>query len=219
MYQNCGMKKYFFPVSTLLIFIFSVIGFSDNLFTDVGQKSNSDPKFIIHGLFCFAWIIILVIQSNFIRKGNIKAHVKLGVAGMVAAAGVFVTTVYIFVVVYKGWDVMPYYVKSNRIFMPLFGIWVWLGYRYRRRPVLHKRFMYIGTLYMLGPILDRAIGNFYLEKFVSEFVMYDIVVKVVWGLFFIFLFIYDWKTLRKLHPVSLAGAALFCTTWVVAIYA
>jgi hypothetical protein len=212
------MKKYFFPVASILILIFSVIGFSDNLFTDVTQKSNSDPKFIIHGLFCFAWIIILVIQTNFIRKGNIKAHMKLGVAGMVAAAGVFITTVYIFVVIYKGWDTMPYYVKSNRIFMPLFGVWVWLGYRNRRKPILHKRFMYIATLYMLGPILDRAIDLFYLDKIFSEFFLYDVIVKVIWGLFFIFLFIYDWKTLRKVHLLSIIGAALFVVTWLIAIY-
>ena len=66
------MKKYFFQVASILILIFYIIGFSDNLFTDVRQKSNSDPKFIIHGLFCFAWIVILVIQTNFISNGNIK---------------------------------------------------------------------------------------------------------------------------------------------------
>lgn len=212
------MKKYFFSVASILILIFSVIGFSDNLFTDVGQKSNSDPKFIIHGLFCFAWIIILVIQANFIRKRNIKAHMKLGIAGMVAAAGVFLTTLYIFVVIYKGWDVMPYYVKSNRIFMPLFGIWVWLGYRYRKKPILHKRYMYIGTLYMLGPILDRAIDHFYLDTIVSEDVMYDIIVKIIWSLFFIFLFIYDRVTLKKVHFLSMLGFGLFILTWLVAIY-
>ena len=212
------MKKYFFQVASILILIFSIIGFSDNLFTDVGQKSNSDPKFIIHGLFCFAWIVILVIQTNFISNGNIKAHMKLGIAGMIAAAGVFITTVYIFVVIYKGWDAMPYFVKSNRIFMLLFGVWVWLGYRNRKKPVLHKRFMYIATLFMLGPILDRAINHFYLQNIFSEFVLYDVIVKVLWFLFFIFLFIYDWKMLRKVHTLSLIGAALFVVTWVIAIY-
>ncbi len=212
------MKKYFFQVASILILFFSIVGFSDNLFTDVGQKSNSDPKFIIHGLFCFAWIIILVIQTNFIRKGNIKAHMKLGLAGMVAAAGVFITTLYIFVVIYKGWDAMPYYVKSNRIFMPLFGIFVFLGYHNRKTAVLHKRFMYIATLFMLGPILDRAIEHFYLEKIFSEDVLYDVVVKVIWSLFFIFLFIYDWIVLRKVHFLSLLGLGLFVVTWLVAIY-
>ncbi|MBK8521079.1 MAG: hypothetical protein IPL54_09400 [Chitinophagaceae bacterium] len=76
----------------------------------------------------------------------------------------------------------------------------------------------MATLYMLGPILDRAINHFYLQKVVSEFVLYDVIVKVLWFLFFIFLFIYDWKTVRKVHPLSVIGATLFVITWVIAVY-
>ncbi len=78
--------------------------------------------------------------------------------------------------------------------------------------------MFIATLYMLGPILDRAIDHFYLEYLFSDEVIYNVVVKVIWGLFFLFLFIYDWKVLKKVHPLSLTGAALFCITWIIAIY-
>ena len=53
-------KNYFFWASFFLLFL-SVFAFSDNLFYDVKQESNSDPKFIIHGLFFLAWFIILVI--------------------------------------------------------------------------------------------------------------------------------------------------------------
>ncbi len=82
--------------------LMSVVAFSDNLLTDEGQKSNSNPKFIIHGLFCLAWFIMLVVQSGFIRSKNYKAHIRWGVAGMLMALGVFLSSVYIFVVIYKG---------------------------------------------------------------------------------------------------------------------
>ena len=95
------MKKYYFFVVSIILLVLSFIGFSDNLITDVGQESNSDPKFIIHGLFCFAWFIILVIQTNFIKKGNYKAHMTYGIAGLLAALGVFITTLYIFIVIYN----------------------------------------------------------------------------------------------------------------------
>jgi hypothetical protein len=36
--------RYFSIVSTLLLLL-SIVAFSDNLFTDVGQPSNRDPKF------------------------------------------------------------------------------------------------------------------------------------------------------------------------------
>jgi len=131
--------------------LMSVVAFSDNLITNVGQKSNSDPKFIIHGLFCFAWFIMLVVQSGFIRSKNYKSHIRWGVAGMIMALGVFISSVYIFVVVFKGWDVMRSFVKANRMLMFSFAICIWLAYRYRKKPILHKRFIQVGTFYIIGP--------------------------------------------------------------------
>jgi hypothetical protein len=199
-------KNYFFVASTLLL-ILSLIAFSDNLITDVGQESNSDPKFIIHGLFCLAWFIILVIQTNYIKKGDYKSHIKLGVAGMTAAIGVFATTVYIFVVIYKGWDAMPYYVKANRFFMPSFALMVWLGYINRKKPDIHKRLMYVGTLYMLLPILDRV--NFFMDALTFD--------AIVWNSFWISLLIYDWITLRKIHRISWIGYVWFYIIWAISI--
>jgi hypothetical protein len=107
------MRKYYFQTASLFLLVLSIIAFSDNLITDVGQKSNSDPKFIIHGLIMFAWFIIFAIQANFIRKGNYAAHIKWGIAGMITAIGVFLSTVYVFVAVYKGWESMPFFCKGQ----------------------------------------------------------------------------------------------------------
>ncbi|MBK6912663.1 MAG: hypothetical protein IPH11_02935 [Ignavibacteriales bacterium] len=83
---------------------------------------------------------------------------------MVVAIGVLLTTVYIFLVVYNGWNVMPINAKVNRFFMPSYALLVWLGYMNRKKPNKHKRFMYVGTLYMLGPILDRALDHTYISR-------------------------------------------------------
>lgn len=91
------MKKYYFFIVSIFLLLLSLIAFSDNLITDIGQESNSDPKFLIHGLILFAWFIIVVVQSNFIRKGDYKANMKWGIAGMAVAMGVFVSIVYVFI--------------------------------------------------------------------------------------------------------------------------
>lgn len=204
------MRKYYFLIANILLLLLSVIGFSDNLFTNVTQKSNSDPKFIIHGLFCFAWFIILIIQTNFIRSGNYKAHMKLGISGVVAAVGVTLTILYIFVVVYKGWDAMFFIVKANRFFLPTYALFVWLGYKNRETAIKHKRYMYIGTLFMLAPILDRAANHFPMSA--------DIFVALVWNMFFLTLFIYDWITLRRIHPISYLSFIWFYVVWIIAIF-
>ncbi len=204
------MKKYYFQTVSIFLLILSLIAFSDNLITDVRQESNSDPKFIIHGLFMFAWFIIFVIQANFIRKGNYAAHIKWGVAGMITAIGVFVSTVYVFVAIYKGWDAMPYFAKANRFFMLSFAVLVVFGYLYRKNGARHKRFIYMASLLILEPILSRVTGNLYIEN-VEGFI------AIVWNGLFISLFVYDWLTLKKIHKISWMGFVWFYIVWVISV--
>lgn len=211
------MRKYYFLTVSVLMLLLSLVGFSDNLITDVGQKSNSDPKFIIHGLFCFAWFIILIIQTNFIRKQNYKAHIKLGTAGMFAAIGVFITTIYIFIVVFKGWNVMSPHVKVNRFFMPSYALLVWLAYKNREKPAIHKRLMFVATFYMLGPILDRALDHIFPDELISNTIGWAPFIIGFWSLFFISLFVYDLLTIKKVHPVTYLGLTWFCVVWVIAM--
>lgn len=205
------MKKNYFFVASLLMLLLSVVGFSDNLFYDVHQKSNSDPKYIIHGIFCLSWFVILVIQTGFIRAGNYRLHMRLGLAGMFIAIGVFISTVYIFAVLYKGWDIMPFYVKANRLFMPSFALFTLLGYINRKQPARHKRYLFIGSFYMLGPVLDRIAGKLLIDPV-------EILHLIIWNLLFFFLFYYDWLYLKKIHPISIAGFVWFYMIWIIAIY-
>jgi hypothetical protein len=204
------MKKYYFQTASILLLILSLIAFSDNIITDIGQKSNSDPMFIIHGLLMFAWFVIFVVQTNFIRKGNYKAHMKWGIAGMVSAIGVFLSTIYIFVMVYKGYDAMPFYVKANRFFMLSFAVLVLFGYLNRQNGTKHKRFIYMGSLFILEPILSRVTGNLHIESG-------QVFLVIVWNGLFISLFVYDWLTLKKIHKISWMGFVWFYIVWAISV--
>lgn len=204
------MRKYHFQVATIFLLLLSVIAFSDNLFTDVGQKSNSDPKFIIHGLLMFAWFGILVVQANFIRAGNVKAHIRWGTAGMLIGLAVFISTIYVFVQVYKGWEVMPYFVKANRIFMFSFAVLLVLAWLNRRNGVKHKRYIYLSSLLILAPILDRVAAKLHIDNV-------DFFNLAIWNLLFIALFRYDWVTLRKIHTISWVGVVWFYVVWALSL--
>ncbi len=204
------MPKNYFSWASILLLLLAVVGFSDNLFYDVGQETNSDPKFVIHGLFFLAWFTMLVIQSNFIRKGDIKAHRKWGLLGMGIALGVILSTFYVFYAVYEGWSAMPGFVKANRIFTVSFSIMVFWAYLKRRNPALHKRLLLVGTLFVMGPIVDRVGGKLGHESDLSYFVTE----AVVWNGFFLSLIIYDRKTLAKIHSVTWIGLVWFYMIWV-----
>jgi hypothetical protein len=198
------MRNYFLWASIYLL-ILSLAGFSDNLFFDVGQESNSDPKFIVHGLFFLAWFILLVVQSWHISKKNYKAHIALGSIGMLIALGVVLSTFYVFVAVYKGWSVMPFHVKANRFFTTSFALLVLLAYVYRKEAVKHKRLLFMGTLYVMGPVLDRVGSKLGLESLIG-FVVFEL---IIWNGLFISLFIYDWLTLKRIHAISWVGCVWF----------
>lgn len=93
---------YFSNVSVLLL-VLSIVAFSDNLFTDVGQPSNRDPKFVVHGIFGLAWYVLLATQANLVRARNLRLHRKLGIATFIVAIRVTLSTLYLFVVLWKGW--------------------------------------------------------------------------------------------------------------------
>ena len=101
------MSKYFFQGTSILLLALSILAFSDNLITDVGQESNSDPKFVVHGLFMLAWFILYVVETTLIVKKNYSSHMKVGLATMFVGVGVFVSTLWVFVAIYEGWDARP----------------------------------------------------------------------------------------------------------------
>jgi hypothetical protein len=204
------MRQHYFFVASVLLLGLSLIAFSDNLITDVRQESNADPKFVIHGLFMLAWMVILVIQTGFIKRFNYAAHEKLGIASVVVAAGVVVSTFYVFVSMYQGWDKMPSYVRTNRLFMASFAVLFVAAFLNRKRAEIHKRLMFMGTLYLLEPILSRVNGK------IAD-VDPLIFLVVVWNAFFASLFIYDWVTLKRIHPVTYLGFLWFYAVWIIAL--
>lgn len=209
------MPKNYFSWVSIFMLLLSLIGFSDNLFYDLGQESNSDPKFIVHGLFFLAWFVIMVVQSNFIRKGDIRAHRKWGMWGMGIALGVILSTFYVFYAVFEGWEAMPGFVKVNRVFTVSFTVLVALAYWKRTDPALHKRFLFVGTFYVLGPVIDRVGGKF-LEESLLNIVFVE---GVIWNGLFISLFLYDKQTLKRIHPISWIGFVWFYIFWIYSILA
>ncbi|MFT3743187.1 MAG: hypothetical protein QM785_02730 [Pyrinomonadaceae bacterium] len=199
------MRKYYFSIVSILILVLSLLAFSDNLITDIGQESNRDPKFVIHGLILFLWMLTFVIQANFIRKDNLEAHKRIGMFGMIVAVGVVLSTLYIFVATFNGWNELTFFAKANRFFMASFAVLIFAAYRFRSVPEKHKRLILVAIFYMLEPILSRSLGLVNISLFLT--------IPLVWNAFFISLLIYDWATIRRLHFISYMGFLWFYVVW------
>lgn len=228
---------YFSIISALLLFL-SVVAFSDNLFTDVTQPSNSDPKFIVHGLFGLAWYVLLVVQSNLARVHNLRFHKKLGVSTFLVAIGVTLSTLYLFVVLWNGWANTTGEARANRLFLPAYAMCLSLAWLWRGQPDWHKRLIFTGTFFMLGPVLARAYDPLvvaWMEPLFPTFSATMVSMSMdfaglqadpaflvffygVWIGFFLSLVFYDWKTLKRIHPVTIAGPVWFVLAWLIALF-
>jgi hypothetical protein len=217
----------YFSITSVALLFLSVAAFSDNLFTNVSQASNSDPKFIIHGLFGLAWYVLLVMQTNLVRVRSVETHKKLGIATFLVAVGVTLSTLYIFVVLWKAWALMGIEVRANRLLLPGYAVCVFLAWRWRRQSEWHKRLIFVGTFFMLGPVLSRAYDPLILSWMKPLFPAFTASVgglgflvfyAGVWNGFFLSLALYDWKTLRRIHRVTVAGFSWSTLAWLLSAF-
>ncbi|HEU4806570.1 MAG TPA: hypothetical protein VFS91_12325 [Nitrobacter sp.] len=211
--------RWHFPVGCALLLALSLVAFSDNLVSDVTQPSNSNPVMIVHGLFLLTWMVLLLVQSMLPRLGRTDLHRRIGPYAFLAAAGVGVSTIFLFAVVWKGWAALTPEVLANRILLPSYAVCIYAAYRNRMRPEWHKRLVYCGTLLLSEPVLARTfdplVGPLLPPMAPGEdmpiFYAYLI---IVWTGFFVALMIYDRLKSRRIHPVTVGSLG-----WLYAVYA
>ncbi|MDX2193538.1 MAG: hypothetical protein NW201_09290 [Gemmatimonadales bacterium] len=209
----------YFATTTLLLLCLTLWGFSDNLVWRTGQPSNRDPKFIAHGLSCLTWMAVLAVQARLVRAGNVRLHRHLGVAGFLAAVAVTLSTAYVFVAVARPWAAMPDHIQANRLLLPGFAALTLLAWRNRRHPDRHRRQVLLASFFMLEPVLSRAFDP--IDPLLLRFT--DAQVDTAWWIFFVTtwsgLFVslvaHDLATLRRVHPATAQGIALFAVIWAV----
>ncbi|QCK15741.1 hypothetical protein DCC35_13810 [Mangrovivirga cuniculi] len=151
-----------------------IIGFSDNWLTDVGQPSNSQPKFLIHAFFAFSWFTILVIQNGFIEKQDFSTHIKVGKLGFLIYIGFLLSTLPLYL---KEFEPLSLMVFSQLIFG---SILIGLSYYYRKKDVqIHKMNMMFGSFLLVQPAWDRAAGHLFGSQGIEWLLLY----LVFFGLF------------------------------------
>ena len=156
----------------------------------------------LHAFLFTAWVVLLFIQTRLVAARRIDLHLRLGVI----AAGVAVVMVAVGVLValhavHRG--IAPFGMDPYRflivplVAITLFAVFVIAGIRTRRRDSrAHKRYMLLGTIALLPPAVARwalLLG------------LGPPIVFAVATLFLVPLFIWDWKALGRIHPVTLWG--------------
>jgi len=167
----------------------------------------------LHGLVFSAWVALFVVQTRLIAAHNYRAHMRLGIAGLVLAGLVFAVGLATVVVSASAPRPRAMGMASYQfVFVPFFVIvtfacLVTAAVLLRKRAPLHKRLMTLAMITVLPPATARLIA---LAGGTGHFLLLQTSATAV---FVIVCLVYDWLKYRSIHPVYAIGGPLLVLSW------
>jgi hypothetical protein len=213
--MTAGTERRFYGGMAVAILLVAILGFAPTYFLRplLPVPSPAPPALTqlvhLHAFLFTAWVVLLFIQTRLVVVRRLDLHRKLGViAAGVAIAMVVVGALTALHAVPRG--VAPFGMDPHRflvvplVAIMLFALFIVAGIRARRRdPQAHKRFLLLGTIALLPPAVARWALLLSLGP---------PVVLTVATLFVVPLLAWDWKSLGRIHPVTLWGGLLIAVS-------
>jgi hypothetical protein len=167
----------------------------------------------LHSIAFTAWFVLFVIQTRLIAKGNYRTHMQLGIAGVAVALAVVILGYATAIVSASAPRPRPGGMNSQQfVLVPLvgistFAILVALAVAFRKKAQLHKRFMMLAMIAVLGPPVARLI---LVANAGAHFLAIQTAVPAA---FLAWCLASDWVKYRVVHPVYLYGGLFIIASW------
>ena len=200
--------NFFFSGMAVVALIVVLIGFARTYFL-AGLFRAPLPNLLVHiHAVAFAlWIILFITQVSLVTPGRAGLHRRLGLFGLVLAIVVVVMGTVTASdslarhVAQPGTDtvegVRAFYAVPLRA-MLMFSTFVYLGYRNRLQPAVHKRLMWFATLVLLEAGFDRWP--------VFDRYSLPVVNLISFGPLLLLMIGYDWWSTGKVQRVTIWSA-------------
>ena len=147
----------FFAVMSALMLAIVLAGFGRSFYLRAYLGYEALPLHLfVHGTVLTGWFLIAFAQTCLIATHRVQVHRRLGVAGVVVAAAVVAVSVW--TVVRRDAPVInesPRAAFGNLSTLFAFSTCIVLAILMRNRPAVHKRFMLIASISIMGPAIDR----------------------------------------------------------------
>jgi hypothetical protein len=160
----------------------------------------------LHGAALTLWVLLFVVQTQLIAAGRRRLHMSLGLAGLGLAAVVIATSYAASIEAIRAGEIGVERLYSNVLLLTLFGLFVGLGAAFRKRPDLHRAFMILTMIAVVGPAVNRAV-----VIVTGHHPIRDPHLFVETALLLLALF-HQWHTRRRLNWVLLIGGAVLIAT-------
>jgi len=200
----------FFSAMTVCMAAVVFVGFSQTFFLrpwfpEAEVRAAPEIFFYIHGIVFTAWMVLLIVQTSLVRTGRLALHRTLGGFGCGLAAFMVVIGVAGLLIAahrrggFIGVPLPPLQFLALPIWDPLlFGVFVGLGYAWRRDPASHKRLMILATVNLLEAAIIRIPFDFIADGA-------PLMARWLSDVFIFALVAWDLASRGRLHPVTLWG--------------
>ena len=154
--------RVFFTGMAVLLAIAVLIGFSPSYFLRSATLPALTPLYHLHGALFTAWMALFITQTSLVAGYRTDVHRRLGVAGVVLAACVFVAGIAVSIETLRRGaggrtDSDPRYFLAIPIAdIVAFGVLVTSAIVLRRRLAAHKRLMLLATISLVTAAVGRA---------------------------------------------------------------
>jgi len=191
--------RLFFSGMALASVVILFLGFLPSYFHRSADLPPLTPLYQLHGAVFTAWIVLLVAQTALVAQSRSDIHRKLGVAGAVLAAVVFVVGVAVSVeTLRREGGVRFFAIPLGDIIV--FGVLVGAAVLQRQQSDTHKRLMLLATISLLTAAVGRFLRQVDMGGAPNLFYGTDVLVLA--------LVIYDLVSRGGTHPATLWGGAM-----------
>lgn len=203
--RRARSDRWFFSATALTQVVLIVWGFSPTYFLRAGSDLPPLlPLLHVHGALFTAWLALLLTQTTLVAARRTPVHRRLGIAGMVLAAAMFVVGYLAAINAAQRGSALPGMTPQAFLIIPILGIvafavLVAAAFGLRRRPDYHKRLMMLATT---GGLMGAGIARIPAMASAGPLGFFG-----VSDLFVVALALYDLAMLRRIHPATLAGGA------------
>src|SRR5215471_4821477 len=126
----------------------------------VASHAPPEPIFLLHGAVSTLWFVLLIVQPSLVAAGRINTHRRLGVAGAVLAAIIFVVGIVGSLIAAKRGFIGISGSSLEFLMIPvaaltMFGAFATLAIINRHDPQSHKRYMLLASISVLEAAVVR----------------------------------------------------------------
>lgn len=200
-------ERLFFSSMAIALAITVFAGFAPTYYLRESFGSPELPWYLhLHGLAFTAWMVLLVVQTSLVAANKTAVHRTLGVFGVALGVIMMILGAYVAVARIRAGFMAPPPGAPQFLFLTLplagvivfpllFGSAIWL----RRRTDFHKRLILLATL----ELVTAAVARLPVITDIGPVAFFGVT-----DLFIVAMAIYDWRTLKRIHPATLWGGLL-----------